>query len=299
MKKISLFLQFGLLSLVFFAGCVKDRNVGPDFSSTQPVLELRTPVKNIAGLAYFGGAVIGNLPDTTQFYVNLASEFTLDHDVNVTIGVDASKIDEYNGDANNTVKYELLPDSVFNLFKTSGTIVKGQRIDSFQIAFYKDKIDPTRNYMLPVVITDGDGILLSANQSIIWFHAIGNPLAGAYLWNYTRWPFPDSTTGPPDTKLEGLETVFAPDDPTTVEVQSGYYIGPHYVLTFENNGGVLSNFQLSLLKADVDAMAGAGVTILDGPHILIADPVNKVFEFYYEAYNGSAFRFVKDKYYKP
>ena len=69
MKKVSLFLQLSLLSAVFFASCVKDRNVGTDFSQIQPVLELRTPVSNIAGLAYFPRATIGNLADTVQFYV--------------------------------------------------------------------------------------------------------------------------------------------------------------------------------------------------------------------------------------
>ena len=298
MKKISLFLQLSLLSAVFFASCVKDRNVGTDFSNTQPVLELRTPVTNIAGLAYFGNAVIGNLSDTVQFYVNLASEFTLNRDVNVTIAVDPSKIDAYNADPNNAVKYEALPDSCYKLFKTSATIVNGQRIDSFQIAFFKDRISFEHNYMLPVTITDGDGILISSNQGTIWFHSIANPLAGAYLWDFTRWPYPDSTTGDPDIFFTGASTLFAPDDATTIEVPSGYFIQPRYVLTFDNSGGNLSNFQVSFNPDDLAVMEGAGVTVLDGPHILYADGVNKVFEFYYEVYNGSAYRFVKDKYYQ-
>src|ERR1051325_5042560 len=98
MKKISLFLQLGLLSTMFLAGCVKNRNEGPDFSSTQPVLELRTPVTNIAGLANFSKAELSNFTDGTQFYVNLASAYPLDHDLNVTIGVDPTQIDTYNAD---------------------------------------------------------------------------------------------------------------------------------------------------------------------------------------------------------
>ena len=165
-----------------FTSCVKDRNVGPDFSSTDPVLELRTPIANIAGLANFSRAELSGFADETpnQFYVNLASANTLGHDVNVTIGVDPTLVDTYNGDDNNTVKYELMPDSCYTLSKTSGTIVKGSRIDSFQITFHKTKIDPAKNYMLPVTITDGDGILISGNQGTIWFHSIGNPYAGSY-----------------------------------------------------------------------------------------------------------------------
>ncbi|HYK44090.1 MAG TPA: DUF1735 domain-containing protein [Parafilimonas sp.] len=300
MKKISLFLQLSLLSAVFFASCVKDRNVGTDFSQIQPVLELRTPVSNIAGLAYFTRATIGNLPDTVQFYANLASEYTLDRDVNVTIGVDQSKIDVYNADTVNAVKYELLPDSTYTIFKTEGTIKSGQRIDSFQIAFYKDKIDATKNYMLPIVILDGDGVLLSANQSVIWFHAIGNPLAGPYLWDFIRWPCTDSTSCAPDIYFTGENTSFSPVDPTTIEVPSYYYIQPRYVLTFKNDGGVLSDFQVSLNQDDVDLMAANGVTVTDGPNILIADPVAGVFQFQYAVHTSTpADRYIKDTYYRP
>ena len=300
MKKISLFLQLSLLSVVFFASCVKDRNKGTDFSQIQPMLELRTPVANIAGLAYFTRATIGNLPDTVQFYANLASEYPLDRTLNISIGVDPSRIDTYNADAANAVKYELLPDSAYELLKTDGTIQSGQRIDSFQIAFYKDKIDPSKNYMLPVAILEGDGVQLSENQSVIWFHAIGNPLAGPYLWDFIRWPCTDSTSCAPDIYFTGESTSFSPVDPTTIEVASYYYIQPRYVLTFDNNGGVLSNFQVSLNQDDVDLMAANGVTVTDGPNILIADPVAGVFQFQYAVHTSTpADRYIKDTYYKP
>jgi len=218
MKKISLFLQLGLLSTMFFTGCVKDRNVGPDFSSTQPVLELRTPVSNIAGMANFARAVIAAQPDTLKFYVNLASANTLDRDVNVTIGVDDSKINDYNSDPNNTLQYERLPDSTYSLLSTGATIVAGQRIDSFNIVFFKDKIDPASNYMLPVVITDGDGILLSGNQDVIWFHAIGNCLAGNYHATGTRTLYNGAVSGGDIFLVVDLDQSqpLLPNDPETI-----------------------------------------------------------------------------------
>ena len=303
MKKISLFLQLSLLSVVFFASCVKDRNVGTDFSQIQPVLELRTPVSNIAGLAYFARATIGNLADTVQFYANLASEYTLDRDLNITIGLDQSRIDTYNADATHTVKYELLPDSAYALLKTEGTIKAGQRIDSFQIAFFKDKIpDPTKNYMIPIAILDGDGVLLSANQAVIWFHAIGNPLAGPYLWNFHRWDASDSTSGfyRTDLSFDGASTSFSPIDPTTIEVPSGYYIQPRYNLSFTNTNGVLSDFKISLDEDDLASMAGAGVVVSAGPYIVWADPIARNFEFVYNVTSGGvAFRYILDNYYQP
>src|SRR5438552_12566921 len=170
MKRISNFLLLSLLTGIFFTSCVKDRNVGPDFSSTQPMLELKTPQSNFAGQAYFAKAVIGNLPDTVQFYANLAAANAADRDIAVTIGVDQSRMDDYNADPANALKYELLPDSDYVFLKTQGTIVKGQHIDSFQVSFLKDKMDPTKNYMLPVAITDGDGVEISQNQGVIFFH---------------------------------------------------------------------------------------------------------------------------------
>ena len=167
MKKISFLFSAILATSIFFTACVKDRNVGPDFSTTQPVLELRTPISNIAGLANFGRAVIGNLADTVKFYINLASDYPLNSDLNVTLGIDASKIDDYNCDPANGDKFALLPDSDFTFPKTTGTISAGQRIDSFTVIFYKDKIDATSNYMLPITITDGSGTLISQNQSTI------------------------------------------------------------------------------------------------------------------------------------
>lgn len=204
MKKISFFLSAIILSGMLFTSCVKDRNVGPDFSSTAPILELRTPISNIAGLSNFSRAELSGFTDETpaQFYVNLASANTLDHDVNVTIGVDPSLVDTYN--ASNTVQYELMPDSVYTLSKTSATIAKGQRVDSFQITFHKAKIDPAKNYMLPITITDGGGILVSGNMGTIWFHAIGNPLAG----NYSDVGYFYHPTGPRDI-APGFKTMSA------------------------------------------------------------------------------------------
>lgn len=272
MKKISLYLSAIILTGVFFTSCVKDRNVGPDFSNTDPVLELRTPISNIAGLANFGRAVIGNLPDEEQFYINLASANTLDHDLNVTIGIDQSLIDTYNADDNNAVKYELLPDSDYVLTKTTGTIVKGQRIDSFQVTFFKDKIDPVHNYMLPVSITDGDGILISGNQGTIWFHAIGNPLAGAYYQSFYRWNDVPDTTGPPNSTVFEDELVgVSPINSNTLDLPESYtetFAGVGVSLSFTNNAGVFSDFDAFFDDNQAAAMAYYGFTIITAPKLI-------------------------------
>lgn len=279
MKKISFLFYSILIISALFTSCVKDRNVGPDFSTTKPVLELRTPISNIAGLANFSKAVIGNLADTVQFYVNLASDNTLDQDLNVTIGVDADRVNTYNGDTNNAVKYELLPDSAYTIIKTAGIISKGQRIDSFQVAFFKDKIDGSKNYMLPIEVTDGNGVLISENQGVIWFHAIGNPIAGTYQQEWLRWNATD-TTGDPDFD-DIYTTSFSPNSPTEVSA-IGQGTGDIDIISFTNTNGVLSDFTVEL-----DPESVAGITITGGPFLLEANPDTGVYIVYFTYNNAS------------
>jgi hypothetical protein len=299
MKRISNFLLLMLLTGMFFTSCVKDRNVGPDFSSTAPMLELKTPQSNIAGQAYFGRAVIGNLPDTVQFYANLAAAYAADRDIAVTIGVDPSRLDNYNADPANTLKYVLLPDSDYVILKTTGTIVNGQHIDSFQVAFFKDKIDPTTNYMLPIAITDGDGIQISQNQGLIFFHAIGNPLAGDYLQSWYRWnDAPDTTGAPNSTISENVLVSVAPEDPTTIFLPEGYLTvnGLGGVsLGFTNNNGVITDPFVFLNETTTDNLTSVGFTTLSGPTLVAyeikGDASNHyagtMFRIYYEVLNSS------------
>ncbi|MGZ3846852.1 MAG: DUF1735 domain-containing protein, partial [Flavisolibacter sp.] len=210
--------------------------------------------------------------------VNLASVNLPSSPVNVTIGVDQTALNNYNT-ANGT-GYVVFPANSYKIASTKLTIPAGQQFAQTTISFYHPALDPTVSYMLPISITDASGKALTSNQNTMYYHIIGNPLAGNYNWIYTRWGTPDSTTTP-DTYKPNLTTQFVPDNSTQIEVASGYYIGPHYVLSFTNNNGTLANFKVSMNQADVDAMAGAGVVITYGPVILIADGVKKHFRFYY------------------
>jgi hypothetical protein len=283
--------------------CVKDRNdLATDFSTLQPMLEIRDNISGIgndAGIANFGKATLNFGNDTTDshvqsFYVNLASVNTLNHDITVTVGVDQAALDAYNSNPSNGTKFEMMPDSIYTLQQTQVTIPAGQRVALVSIQLTPSKIDPTKSYMLPVSITDAGGINISGNFGTIYYHLIGNPIAGSYTWDFTRWSVPDTSGAPDGYSFTGGTALFIPDDATTIEVPSGYYIQPRYILTFEDNNGVLSNFSVKLNDDDVATMAGAGVVITSGPVIEIADPVNKHFRFYYT----TATRAVIDEYYK-
>jgi hypothetical protein len=133
------------------------------------------------------------------------------------------------------------------------------------------------------------------------YDSVNNPLAGPYLWNFHRWDAPDSASGfRADLSFDGQSTVFSSISGSQIEVASGYYIQPRYEMTFNNNGGVLTNFQVTLNADDLALMAGAGAVVTAGPTIVWADPIMKNFEFVYTVTSGSvAYRYIMDNYYTP
>ena len=306
MKKILIvFLSIFALSL---GGCLKDTpNV--DFSNITPQAELMYPGGANqnglgTGLEFFGGGAFTFPPtdpsDTVYFIANIAAPNPPTKATTVTIGVDNTIMDKYNADPNNEVKYESMPDSVYSILNNTVTIPAGKYLDTFWMVVFPGKIDPTKNYMAPVTITDASGNSISANFATIYFHTIGNPIAGAYSWDWTR--YNNQTGTPPASSLSfvGESTIFLPDNPTQIEVATGYFTQPRYVLSFDDNGGVLSNFQLSFNASDLQYMSDNGVVVDSGPTIITADPVNGVYEFQWVAkvVASGAYRYNVDKYYK-
>jgi hypothetical protein len=155
--------------------------------------------------------------------------------------------------------------------------------------------------MLPISITDAGGKQMSSNQNTIYYNVIGNPIAGNYNQEWLRWNGltgapPDPATTPPtfDVPLTGT---FAPVNPTTISVSSN--TGVAYLVSFTNTGGVLSNFTVAFPTDpnDPGSAAANGITITSGPHIILADPVNKKYDFWFNYLNGAgAARVIEDKF---
>ncbi|HXD77659.1 MAG TPA: DUF1735 domain-containing protein [Puia sp.] len=306
MKRIQILVP-GLITAAL-AGCLKDKpNV--DFSNLGQIAEITTattsPTPNApaAGLAYFTGANLGLnssdlTPDTVWFTVNIASPNPPTKDVPITLTIDQTALNNYISNPNH-VQFALFPDSTYTIPTLTGTVKAGSmnRLATFYVVFYPWKVDPASSYMLPLTITQAPGCTISGNLGTIYFHQVGNPIAGVYTWNWTRWNNSDSS-GPTSGGGTNLSATFSPINPTQIEVPSGYYIQPRYEVTFTNNAGTLSNFAVSLNAADVATMAGGGVTVTAGPDIIIADPVNGAYEFFYQALTGSGPRTVIDRFNK-
>jgi hypothetical protein len=310
MNKILKYSYF-IAGFVLFAGmnaCVKDRNdLATDFSNLQPLLEIRDNISGIgndAGLANFSRASLNFANDTTDthiqsFYVNLASVNVLSKDISVTVGVDQAALDAYNADASHTTKYEMMPDSIFTLLNTTVTIAAGERVALVSIQLTPGKIDPSQSYMLPISITAADGITISGNYGTIYYHVIGNPLAGNYLQDFYRWnDVPDTTGAPNSTVFEDEPTPINPESPNTIFLPESYlqtFTGGGISLSFTNNGGVLSDFSVSFNAATLQGLSDGGFTVLTAPKLvsyqIVGDAsthyAGSTFRTYWEALNSS------------
>lgn len=280
-----------LVSLL--TGCLKKNDATYlDFSQLQDQVILRS-----AGLSNLKAANLrvdnsSNTPDSIQIYTELASVNASPSDVNVTIGVDNNIVSTYN--TNNGTKFQPFPANSYKFVNNKLNIQAGNHYASTFLILDQTKFDPTVSYMLPVTITDASGKALSANQNTIYFNIVGNPIAGNYQWDFTRWNNPSGTGTPHSLSFTGHTTTFVADNPTTVEVASGYYIQPRYVISFTNTNGVISNIKVSLNPDDVKSMHDNGVDVADGPNIIKADPVKGEYVFQY----STASRYIIDRYYR-
>jgi hypothetical protein len=198
MKKI--LIAFFSIFALFLGGCLKDTpNV--DFSSVSAHAEFEYPGGAGgnglgSGLEFFSGAALLFPPtddaDTMFFMVNIAAPNPLGTAVPVTVGFDQAALDKYNADTNNTIKYNKMPDSCYSFVSTTGTVPANKYLDTFYFIFYPSKfanLDQTQSWMVPVSILTASGSAISSNFSTIYFHTIGNALAGTYNSSGTRYNY--------------------------------------------------------------------------------------------------------------
>lgn len=293
MKKI-LFL-FSISSLLVLTGCLKDKPLN-DFSKIGTIIEL--PYHGLEGFSSDAVLVAGQTdPIVMELVVNIASTYPLNKDLTVTIGVDDAKRTAYN--AKGGVQYTALPNDAYALSATTATIKAGSRQAKFTVTVYPDKVpDPTVNYMFAVSIKDAQGETISGNFGTAYYHIIGNPIAGDYNWDFYRWNNPTGTGSTNAGTFSGEVITFLPVDPTTIVVPTGYFTQPNYQISFDNNGGTLSNFKVVPAADMLQSWSDNGITITTAPNFLIADPVAGHYKVNMIVFNGTAYRFLIDDYYK-
>src|SRR3954469_18900328 len=116
-------------------------------------------------------------------------------------------------------------------------IKAGTRLAKFTVTFYPQTLDPAKSYMLPVTVTDASGLTISGNLSTIYLHIIGNPLAGNYGWDWSRWNAQDTTSTALADGFTAESSTFVPVSANSFNVKTGYHVQPNYLVSFTNNGG--------------------------------------------------------------
>ncbi len=266
-----------LLMIVGMSSCLDANDANIPNSSSSSFIELiynegdATTTIN-SGLNYFANAALLLSPDkekdTITFIVSLQGASPLSRDLTVNAIIDDSKLNA--NIANDKINYLPLPDSLYDFINQTAVIKAGERHAIFQIAVYPSKIDFGQNYGLPITATNDGDVVTSSNYGHIYFHMIGNPIAGAYKHDFIRYSNPAGTGSPDGTSFYGEAAIFSPADPTTIHVPTGYYDGANYFITFTNNNGTLSNFKAVIDPASVSgAWATAGIVITSGPTITV------------------------------
>jgi hypothetical protein len=301
-NNINRFFKLGLFALMVATigfSCVKSREGRTDFENLKPTVLIPE-----GGLSNFGSQTLVYPPtdnaDTVNFHVNYAATDVAPADEVIGIAIDDAALAAYN--AANGTNYQKFPDSIYSFAASSNiTVPKGANYSSnIPFIVFPSKVDPTVSYMLAITIkTVPTGATLSSNFATIYYHFIGNPIAGAYTWDWTRWNAADTTGTPTGTSFKGQSTIFSPDDPNTIEVYAGYiYPGVRYIIHFDNNAGVLSNFTVSLNQKDIDNnLTPSNIAVTAAPKFLYVDSVNHVFRIIMGVSSGGKPRTLIDYYY--
>lgn len=292
------------MAVLGLASCKKaDMNIDPD-NLTATLINMtyiqdgETSIKS--GLQYFGNGALTypatDIADTAIYQVSIAGANTLSQDVTVTVGQDLKALnDNFKTDS---ITYQAMPDSLFHFINTTGVIKAGTRVASFKVIFYPYKVDITKNFMLAITATNSANVATSSNFGHLYFHTIGNPLAGAYSWDFLRYNSADASTPPTAQSFSGSSTKFIPINPTSFNVPTGYYTQPNYTVKFKNVAGVLSNFSASFDASVIkDVFTANGIALTDGPYINVSSDY-KTITITYQVQNSSGFRYLVDKYYR-
>jgi hypothetical protein len=221
--------------------------------------------------------------------ISVTSSRKLNKDFVINVAVDLGVLENANAKRADGDKFNLLPEDAYD-FSPSVTVESDTTEGEFKITFYQNKIDKTKNYMLPLVIQGQPGMVVASNLGALKLTFIGNPLAGGYTREYKRWNNDSGTGTPTTTSTEPIP--FIPVNATSFRAQSGYGtqngFDARYLVSFVNTNGVLSNFTVKIDPEDVtNSLEKNTISVLENAKVIIADPVAKHFKFSFKVANSA------------
>ncbi len=312
MKYLNLKKQFALLAIVAFAfsACKKIKTPEPMGDAGQTLVKIiggGTPAgvsKNPIDFVPIPKTIVA-----ADIRRNVSNATELNRVMRVTVKDDIALI------AANP-NYVLLPSNWYTIGsstpKTGGS--GGNYSITMQPGDYAEQIfitipnatvfDPASVYALAFTITTADAAgIITAEKSIIVEINAKNIVHEDLKWDFQRWNIPTQSVGQPAGAPNGGSWLDQPETLTTIsanqnEIHSGYFTQPRYRLTFNDVGGVATNFTVVINPADVISFNSQGITWVEGPNLLIADFATKRYKMQYQVFNGAAFRYIIDEYHK-
>jgi hypothetical protein len=312
-------------TVLLFSSCLKDDARYFDPESVQSnVAELP-----LSGLNNFAKDAITAAGVTTITYaVGVTAKNPPATPTAITVGVDMSLIATYNA-ANPAITYIALPAANYTLGTTAVTIPAGKNSTTTTVTIDRTGLDPAASYMLPIKITNSNGLPISANYGIHYYHIIGNDFAGTYTWEYRRYQNgtgPGTVGSPARPAIPSLGEGSAPDitnqvggvfvanngkinpvSPTEIQMETGYNTNHvMYDLKFTRNAGTpvtYTGWSVTFDAANIAIWTAAGITNFVAPTFTIPPPANsnapKTFEMNFVSGGSAATgRYIDDTYHK-
>jgi hypothetical protein len=175
---------------VLLVSCLKNSSQTFDFSTVGSSVDQLTSI-NYLNTNANGGQTLANqncyfmIPRWDSTYTALDSVqlemggSTVGKDVTVTIGLDTAGFNAFN--TSNGGGYTLLPSNFYTIDTPTGVIPAGQHFGEIYFHFNLKGFDTTKQYILPLKITDAQGTLISANFGSIMYEIVpGNQYMGLY-----------------------------------------------------------------------------------------------------------------------
>jgi hypothetical protein len=152
-----------LIIVIMCSSCLKDTPY-LDVSDSPPIIEFGlSPANGDFGPYLYNGDTATAPAIDTAIALLIASPQVLTKDISVTVAVDTSQISAYN--AAQGTGFTMLPSNLYALDSLTITIKAGYRVGRLPVSLNFPAFPATYNYALPLVITNGDGLIISGNSS--------------------------------------------------------------------------------------------------------------------------------------
>jgi len=180
---------FVVLSIVLsFTSCLKDTpNNISNPAGTNNVIEFYNigSISNSLSDLYpvYTKAYDPDPTDTFDVIISYSGADMAPRDINVNIAVDTTALSKYNNSdpEPSTGQFDLLDTSLYTLSATSVTIPKGQQQARIQVIVKPSQFDFSKNYALPLTITQSSYGIISGNfQTILVNIVVKNQYDGVY-----------------------------------------------------------------------------------------------------------------------